>query len=764
MKFTVSNRLNPSLLGERKIDEYSFKDSTGESNDGMRRSFTYTVHCKIFGNITNEIKNEDGTYTYDYISRAQSEYGDTIRNPKESKMDLKTMVEELMFQYNIHNFSTELQEEPNDIKNYYVSMNTTFIQKLNNEPYFSYSLNLYEKNRADYISDENTQVSIYQNIKSESINEVNKKLNNTLSKEEYILYLLGNKIEKNFIIKMGLDEIGENETLREFLNKISLKNIECKNLEEALDKKIISIQDIKEVLPKHSNLSPINISNNLLEQLFNETPELIQYFYQREMPTDILRKYSPNFDIKKVNPSDLLPNDLDNVLENVIQTYYICGIYGGPSEEELRKGYMDYLKTFYDDPDALKKIIPVLNTAEYYFFRILAENFVKAISPEVLGKNEIRDILLDTKNIELSQILKYKFNYDKKSAEKLLELLRKQTSRIHMDYLNDTLKIIKENGINNEEIVEALRINGFNFYLGSGNDGKKEIQEFKELGIQGMTLDDLRDRMLKSEDFNYLMLVDEITPEEMTREYNNILNELMEKKNIKGDKKYEGIFEIMCEYQNSSELFSRLTPNIKELSKKIMIENLDVIEKLQKAPINRYSKFSQVMNVMSEAFEITEEDMKNIYMKCLNNGVSKEEIINELKQYIPEADREEFKKKIENSNIYPNPKYFWLTDKNLKRIGIKRGENRNTIKSKIQADGKCFSTKIKTDMVGESKDGKKVVVNNLSKWLFGVPGARGNLTITKAGDYIQLPGNTPEEAVKLIENILEERTKEGESK
>ena len=183
VKFTVSNRLNPSLLGERKIDEYSFKDSTGESNDGMRRSFTYIVHCKIFGNITDEIKNEDGTYTYNYISKAQSEYGDAIRNPKESEMDLKTMVEELMFQYNIHNFSTELQEEPNDIKNYYVSMNTTFIQKLNSEPYFSYSSNLYEKNRADYISDENTQDSIYQNIKSESINEVNKKLNNTLSKE-----------------------------------------------------------------------------------------------------------------------------------------------------------------------------------------------------------------------------------------------------------------------------------------------------------------------------------------------------------------------------------------------------------------------------------------------------------------------------------------------------------------------------------------------------------------------------------------------------
>ena len=767
MKFTISTKLDSSLLGERKIREYSYSDSMEESDDGRISSFTYTVHCKVFGNITNEVENDDGTYTYEYISKVErdyNQYGDGTRNPQKSEFDLKVMIEELMFQYNIHEFSTELQEEQNSIKDYYASINGTAIYKLNQEPDFSYSWNVYEKNREDYLSEEKIATLAYKNIKSESVGDVNNKLNNALSKEDYILYLMGNKIKKDYRIKIGLDEIEEQETLKEFLNRISIENLECKTLEEAINKEIISIQDIKKILPKHINLNASNISKNILEQLFEENPELIQYFYQRSMPTDILRKYNPEFDITKVTPSNLLPSDLDNVLQNVIQNHSIWGISGGPTEEELRKGYLEYLKKFYDNPEALKKIIPVINTAKDYFLKNMARDFIKGISPEVLEESDIRDILLDTKNIGFSQILKYEFDYDKKSAEKLIELLSNITSSTSLKEVNKVLKIIKQNGINNEDIVEALRKNGFNIYLNSGIDGKGEIQEFKELEIKGISLDDLRDRILKSKDFNFLILLDDINSEEITREYISILNELLEKKNIKEDKKYEGIFEIMIDYLNSSELFSKLTPNVKELSKKIMIENFDVIEQLQKSPVGYNSKFSKVMDIMAESFEITEEDMKNIYEKCLNNGANKEAIINELREYIPKEKRNDFQGKIENANIYPNPKYFWLTDKNLKRIRIKKGENRNTIKSKIQSDGRCFSTKMKTDMEGESKDGKKIVVNNLSKWLFGVPGARGHLTITKAGDYIQLPGNTPEEAVKLIEDILEERTKEGESK
>lgn len=40
----------------------------------------------------------------------------------------------------------------------------------------------------------------------------------------------------------------------------------------------------------------------------------------------------------------------------------------------------------------------------------------------------------------------------------------------------------------------------------------------------------------------------------------------------------------------------------------------------------------------------------------------------------------------------------------------------------------------------------------MSKWLFGVPGAKGFLTVTRSGDYIQLPGNTPEEVIEFTIN------------
>lgn len=79
MKFTTSKKIDSSLLGERVIREYSYTDSTGESNDGMRRGYSYTVRCKVFGTIENETRNEDGTYTYDYSSRVMKDhdqYGD----------------------------------------------------------------------------------------------------------------------------------------------------------------------------------------------------------------------------------------------------------------------------------------------------------------------------------------------------------------------------------------------------------------------------------------------------------------------------------------------------------------------------------------------------------------------------------------------------------------------------------------------------------------------------------------------------------------
>ena len=777
MKITTTKKLDSYLLGRRVLKEYSYTDTASGSNDGMRGGYTYTVHAKNLGKMENETRNPDGTYTYDYSSIvSKGVYNDIERSPKYS---LKEMIQELLVEYNIHEFSTDIQEEPNNIKDYYAIIKATSTYQKGSEPSISYSWSIGSKDSKGYIEEDNSYTVVNiggfgssdfipeQKIKSESVEDVNKKLDGSFSKEDYILYLMGSKVIKAYKIRLGLDDIGEDETIEDFLKKLQLETPKYQTFESALKENAISMEDIKNLILKHKNLSAKEMPVDVLEQLFNEDQELISHFNEREMPISILRKYCPNFDITKVSPSDLIPSDLDSVLKKVIQKFFLFSLFDIQSEKKLEQDYLEYLQSFYDNPNALRKIIKAMNTTDNTFFRSNANDFISQISPEVMTTTEIRDTLLDTENISLSQLVKYELDYDTDSARKLMGIISNSTSKIPLKDINSVLSILQQNGINSDEILQTLRENGFNIYLSDSKEGQEQILMFKSFGINGIGLDDIRDNLLKEKDFNYLKLADDISPEDMTREYNSLLNELAEKngkKDGKDTKRYEEIFELMGNYSNASELFSRLTPEVKELTKKLMINNLDVIETLQKGSVVYSSEFSKLMETMSKSFEMTEEDMTNIYIKCLNNGASKDENISMLQQYIPKEERIEFAEKINSANIYPNPKYFWLTDRNIRRIRVNRGENRGTIKSKIQADGRCFSTRVKTDMVGKSNEGKKIAVNNLSKWLFGVPGARGNLTITRAGDYIQLPGNTPDEAVELIETVLLEKSREEHSK
>lgn len=757
MKFTTSKKIDSALLGERVIREYSYTDSTGGSNDDMRRGYSYTVHCKIYGTIENETENEDGTYTYDYSSRVEKDdyqYGDGYRNPSESEYDLNEMVKELLFQYNIHEFSTDLQKEMNNIKDYYVSINTTSDYEKDNTPSLSYSYSIHKKDKKYYAEFNKPLEATSERITLESINDVNAQLNSTFSKEDYIKYLAGYKVEKNCYINLGLDEIGEDETVSNLLMRMSLESPKFSTFENALGE-VIYMEDMKKWIPKNNYLNAKDIPNDTLEQLFREDQELISHFDERTIPIDILRKYSPNLDISKISPKDLIPSDLDSVLKQVI-SHSILGIYNGPSAEELKQGYLEYLQRFYDNPEALKKIIPAINTAKEYFFESRAPYFVSQISPEVLETNEIRDILLNTENITLYQLLLYNdLEYDTNSAKKLMQILSNTTSKTSLEYINSVIKILQQNGISNDEILQALRINGFNIYIGN----KDKIHDFKKLGIEGITLDDVRDSILKSKDFKFMNLMKDFNPEEITREYNSLLNELSErngKENEKDTEKYEEIFELMCHYSDSMELFSRLTPESKKTTKNMLIKNLDLVNEFSTArEWDKEDILRKILYVMENSFEMDENDLKTILIKTVNTGKKREDIISVIEQFLPEERKKVFGEEMKKANIYPN-------SANNRRevkmdIPLNKTIDRNTIKSKIQSDGRCFRIKITTDMVGESKDGKPIHVNNLSKWLFGVPGARGNMSVTRSGDRILLPWNTPQEAIELIEEIILEK-------
>ena len=87
---------------------------------------------------------------------------------------------------------------------------------------------------------------------------------------------------------------------------------------------------------------------------------------------------------------------------------------------------------------------------------------------------------------------------------------------------------------------------------------------------------------------------------------------------------------------------------------------------------------------------------------------------------------------------YPYPKGHWQKSNSweenhrISKVAIpqsvnKKGKVRDILKQEILRKSTARRTKIKTDMTGIGKNGKPFVVDNLKDWLFGVPGAHGNL-------------------------------------
>lgn len=756
MNFTTEKKLDEDLMEVRVLRKYRMIDGGGESADSMRAIPETITYYTEYGKIENEVKNPNGTYTYDYKSgtteNAPAYLFEKTNYEFEPNHDLNKMIKELLFDYNIHKFSTDLQEIPHNIKDYYAKIDIE-----------------YEGEGLANIKDEHNYLQKSDKVDTVSIEEIK---NYFTSKNNFISYFVkGWLLKENF--KLGFDEIYENETVEDFLKRAATSlTITTKNIQEAIEKEEITSDEVKQWIRNYDDSFYIDarkIPKDIVEDMIKENCE--SKF--RDIYPELLRKYNDNYDILKVQTDELLLTELDKILEKWEEISKEFEYLAGDAKY---RGYIKYFEKFYNDPEALKKIIPyVMNIKIPYDFKhrefnTIALEFIKGIPKETLEKQEIRDIILENPdNLPIERLLLWdyehfykseniknslltEFEYDEKSANSLLNSLANSSGRYRLQTINAILNIAKQNHINNEKMSEAIQKNGLDIF--SAFD-EKDAQEFKNFGIKGIKFSNFKDKIIQERQFNYAKLFDNVTYEE----FHSVINSNGIKKEDDAID-YEYIFYLMSEnYSNNFlELLSRITPEAKDTIKKSLIDNLDRISLLQG---NKYrwndedydGYLSKAMNVMNESFQFTKDDLIKIYIKCINNGRPISSTLDNLMLNVPEEERENFKK--ETSNIYPNPKfeYFKTTSK---YIPVKSTENRETIKKKIQQDGRCFSIKIKTDMVGESKEGKKIPVNNLSKWLFGVPGAKGKLIVRRNG-YICLPNNTPSEVEKIIEESLADR-------
>ena len=78
-------------------------------------------------------------------------------------------------------------------------------------------------------------------------------------------------------------------------------------------------------------------------------------------------------------------------------------------------------------------------------------------------------------------------------------------------------------------------------------------------------------------------------------------------------------------------------------------------------------------------------------------------------------------------------------------IGV---NSREELKNLLKSDSRLFK-KALTCAKGE-KDGKIIPIDNISKWLFGVPNQKGFLFYREEYNRVYLPRNTPNEVIDLI--------------
>lgn len=63
-----------------------------------------------------------------------------------------------------------------------------------------------------------------------------------------------------------------------------------------------------------------------------------------------------------------------------------------------------------------------------------------------------------------------------------------------------------------------------------------------------------------------------------------------------------------------------------------------------------------------------------------------------------------------------------------------------------------YNQSIDCDAEGQSKEGKKIEVNTVGRWLFGVPGYEGHIRIVAENDKVLL--NYPKESPKVVHELI----------
>ena len=369
---------------------------------------------------------------------------------------------------------------------------------------------------------------------------------------------------------------------------------------------------------------------------------------------------------------------------------------------------------------------------------------------------------------------------DKEKAFQLLTEFSKYPYTMRFSELNTIIQYALDANIPTSEITKAINDNGFNIFYNTINRTpyfeEDDFEKFKSFGITGLKPTSMHRHFMKNRGFGFIKLLDDIDMQDATREFRKVFEEVKaqhEKAKNNGIsihqtiEKYGVAEHIALNWEHFGLLLKNVNPNIQAIVKKGAISKFGEFDPEHEREWNGCDidyESSQTFKMLRESDLMDKDTYIALYQKALNRNYSLNKFDKAIGRFIDKEERKKAKEEILRNAFYPSPKGDWQKSSiqgkpyKISRITIpkkvsKTGNVRDLLKQEILKQGIAKRTKIRTDMTGRDKNGKPIVVDNLKDWLFGVPGAHGNLQMEGTSAVI-LPPQTPDFAVKLIEDTF----------
>ena len=381
---------------------------------------------------------------------------------------------------------------------------------------------------------------------------------------------------------------------------------------------------------------------------------------------------------------------------------------------------------------------------------------------------------------------------DKEKASQLLTEFSNYPHTMKFSELNTIIQYAIDANIPTSKITKAINDNGFNIFYTTINRTpyfeKEDVDQFKSFGITGLKPTAMHRHFMRNRDFGFIKLLDDIDMQDATKEFRKVFEEVKtqhekEKKEKKEKAQHKkgndyndtyqtiekyGVAEhILLNWHHFGLLLKNVDPNIQDIVKKGAISMFGEFDPEHEREWNGCDidyESSQTFKMLKEAELMDKDTYIALYQKALNRNYSLNKFDKAIGRFINKEERKKAREEILRNAFYPSPKGDWQKSSiqgkpyKISRITIpkkvsKTGNVRDLLKQEILKQGIAKRTKIRTDMTGRDKKGKPIVVDNLKDWLFGVPGAHGNLQMEGSSTVI-LPPQTPDFAVRLIEDTF----------